>query len=63
VLDDAGRPAFRRHPPDPHARNCVELTPSGRRIARARILTRNRISYQSLIRAATLGETWQQGEE
>ena len=33
-------------PQGPHERNCVDLTPSGRRIARARILTRNRISYR-----------------
>jgi hypothetical protein len=32
-LNDAGPPAIRRHPPDPHVRNCVDLTSSGRRTA------------------------------
>jgi len=42
-LDRAG------HPPDPHERNCVELTPSSRHTRRHRpreILTRNRISHK-----------------
>jgi len=45
-LNKAGPPAIRRHPPDPHERNCVELTPSGRHTGRARILTWNRIAYR-----------------
>lgn len=45
VIYEAEPPAIRRHPPDPHARNCVDLTPSALPTGRARILTRIRNSF------------------